>query len=127
MAVKFPKTIGACADALYALRQERAALQATMKTLEDKEAALCEHIIETLPKSEASGVAGKVARVAVVVKVVPTVTDWDVLYKYIGKTKSWDLLQRRVSAAAVSERWDDAKDVPGVGRFNAVTVTVNKL
>lgn len=124
---KFPRTIGACADALYKLRQQKGELKRTLDALEEKESALREHIIITLPKSEASGVAGKVARVAIVTKIVPTVTNWEKLYAYVGKTKSWDLLQRRVSTSAVTERWDEAKDVPGVGRFSAITVSVSKL
>ena len=38
-----------------------------------------------------------------------------------------DLLNRALNAAAVQERWDAGKSVPGVGTFNAVTVSVNKL
>ena len=61
-----------------------------MDEVEAEEKALKEHIIQTLPKSEASGVAGKVARVTVVTKDVPQVKDWDAFYKYVSKTKSFD-------------------------------------
>ena len=124
---KFPKALGACADKLYALRALRLAEQKRVDVIEAEESALREHIISTLPKSEASGVAGKVARVAVLTKTVAQVQDWDALYKYVARTKQFDLLQRRVSDAAVKARWEDGKAVPGVDKFNAVTVSVTKL
>jgi len=124
---KFPKTLGACADRLYKLRQTRLDEQKRVDAIAAEEAALREYIIDTLPKSQASGVAGQYARVSVVTKVVPQVEDWDKLYKYVARTKSWDLLQRRVASAAVQARWDDHKAVPGVGEFTVVSLSINKL
>ena len=98
---KIPKTLGACADALYKVRQERLNLQKMVDALSEQETALKDHIINTLPKSEASGVAGKTARVSVVTKEVPQVEDWDALYKHVVKTKHFELLQRRVSDAVI--------------------------
>ena len=60
---KFPKKIGTCADKLYKLRQDRLAQQKIVDALQEEESALKTHIINTLPKSEASGVSGKLARV----------------------------------------------------------------
>lgn len=124
---KPPKTLGACADRLYKLRLERAEAQKVADKIEEEEKALKEYIINTLPKSEASGVSGKVARVSVVVRIVPQVKDWSEFYKYVEKTKSFDLLQRRLSEKAVQERWDAGKRVAGVETFNVITVSVNKL
>ena len=124
---KFPKTIGACADKLYIIRQERLVQQKIVDALEEEEKALKEHIIATLPKSEAMGVAGKLARVTVVTKVVAQVKDWDAFYKYVLKTKSFDLLQRRLNDTAVKERWENKKTVAGVEPFQAVTISLNKV
>lgn len=124
---KFPPKMGACADKLYLLREKRLAMQKEVDAVEAEEKALKEHIIQTLPKSEASGVAGKVARVTVVSKTVPRVADWDKLYKFIKKTGSFDLLQRRLTDTAIQERWEAGKAVPGVETFNAVTVSLNKV
>ena len=125
--MKFPKTIGACADQLFKLRQKRIDMQKEVDEVAEEEKALKEHIIETLPKSQASGVAGKLARVSVVTKPVPQVEDWEAFYKHVARTKSFDLLQRRVSDGAVKERWEAGKKVPGVKVFNAVTISLNKL
>lgn len=124
---KFPKTMAACADQYYLLRERRLAEQKKVDAIEAEEKAIKEHIINTLPKSEASGVAGKVARVTVVKKVVAQVKDWDKFFKYIKKTGEFDLMQRRVSDSAVQERWEAGKTVAGVESFNALTLSVNKL
>ncbi|MBU6231493.1 hypothetical protein KGP36_02390 [Patescibacteria group bacterium] len=122
-----PETLGACADALYKAREERYALQKKVTEIEEYESALKEKLIRELPKGEASGVAGRVARVSVEGKPVPRVEDWDALLEHVRKTRGFDLLQRRVNDAAVRERWDDRKTVPGVAVFNATVVKINKL
>lgn len=124
---KFPKTMGACADRLYELRQKRLEEQKKVDLIEAEEKALKEHIIQNLPKSEASGVAGKLARVTIVTKVVPQVKDWDAFYKYVKKTGQFDLMQRRINDGAIKERWEAGKEIPGVEHFQAVTVSINKV
>jgi len=125
--IKMPKSLGACADRLYSLREIRLAKQKEVDALAAEETALKEHIIQTLPKSEASGVAGKLARVSVVTKQVPQVQDWDEFYKHLKKTGSFELLGRGISKAAIQERWEEGKQVPGVEAFGVVTVSINKL
>jgi hypothetical protein len=124
---KFPKALGACADKLFELRNKRLAEQKKVDEIAAEETALKNHIIENLPKSEASGVAGKLARVTVVTKQVPQVKDWDAFYKYVKKTGSFDLMQKRLTDAAIKERWEAGKEVPGVEHFNAVSVSINKV
>ncbi len=124
---KFPKALGACADKLFELRNKRLAEQKKVDEIAAEETALKNHIIENLPKSEASGVAGKLARVTVVTKQVPQVKDWDAFYKYVKKTGSFDLMQKRLTDAAIKERWEAGKEVPGVEHFNTVSVSINKV
>jgi hypothetical protein len=124
---KPPKTLAACADELYKTRELRLAAQKATDELQAKETALKEHLINNLPKSDASGVAGKLARVTVVTKPIPQVKDWDKLYKFIKKTGAFDLLQRRLTDTAIKERWDNGKEVPGVEPFNVVSISMNKV
>lgn len=124
---KWPKSMGLCADKLYTIRQERLAQQKIVDALEAEEKALKEHIINTLPKSETSGVAGKVARVTITSKNVPQVKDWDAFYKYVKKTGEFELMQKRLSDAAINERWEQGKKVPGVEAFNVTSVSLNKV
>lgn len=124
---KFPKTLAACADRLFELREKRLEEQKKVDAIEAEEKAVKEHLIQNLPKSEASGVAGKLCRVTVITKPVPQVQDWDKFYAYVGKTKSFDLLQRRLTDTAIKERWEAGKKIPGVEPFNVVTLSVNKV
>jgi hypothetical protein len=126
-AFKIPKTLGACADLLYTTREERLALQKQIDELAERESMLKEHVINNLPKSNATGVSGKVANVRVETKTIPQVQDWEKFYQYISKNKAFDLLQRRVNDKAIQERWEAKKTVAGVGTFDVVKVSCTKV
>ena len=121
-----PKTIGACADRLYELKELKSEAQKAVDKIEEERKALERHVIETLPKSAALGVAGKVARVTVVTKQVPQVKDYEPFYAFIKKNNRFDLLQKRLSEGAIKEIWDQGKTVPGVEAFTAVTISLTK-
>ena len=124
---KFPKSMAICADKLYELKNHRLSEQKKVDAIELEEKALKEYIIENLPKSEASGASGKIARVTVVTKEVPQVSDWDKFYAHIKKTGDFELLGRTISKAAIQDRWEHKKLVPGVETFQAVTISINKV
>jgi hypothetical protein len=124
---KFPKSIGSCADLLWNLQEKRRQAQRLVDAREEEEKALRAHIIEVLPKSETTGVSGKLANVQVQTKVVGTVEDWDALWKYILKTKSTDLIGKRLVQEAVDARWSENKVIPGVKSFNAIKLSLTKV
>lgn len=124
--LKLPKSLGACADLLYQTREKRLTMQKELDKVAKDEAAIREHIINNLPKSD-TGASGKLARVSVVTKQVPQVKDWDKFYAFVKKTGQFDLMQRRLSDGAIKERWENGKAVPGVEPFGAVSVSLNKL
>jgi hypothetical protein len=124
---KLPKTLGACADLLYTSRQDRLDVQHTVDDMKGFENRLKDHLIQELPKGEASGIAGKVARVTVVTKQVPTVEDWDKLYAYIKKKNAFDLLNRALNVAACTERLEAGEQIPGIGAFTRVDVSCQKV
>jgi len=122
-----PKTLGACADRLYAIKAEMSALNKKGEELDKERKAIQEHVINTLPKSNATGVAGKVANVKTMTVEVPQVKDWDVFYGYVRKTKRTDLLQRRLSEGAINEILDSGKKIPGVEPFPVVKISLTKV
>ena len=129
---KLPKSLATCADLLYETQQERYALQRAVDTLSAREAALREHLIQHLPKSDATGVAGKTARVTIVTKQVVSVTDFPAYFDFVVRSYKKNpgalaLIQRRVGDAAVKELWAAQKDVPGVTPLNVPTVSVTKV
>ena len=130
--IKLPKTLAGCADRLYEVRQLRLAKQREVEAFEKEESALREHLIQNLPKSQASGIAGKTARASIANKVVVQVTNWDEVYGYIVKNFKknpgvFALLQKRVGEAAVKEIWEAGKKVPGTQPLEVPTVSLNKL
>lgn len=125
--MKTPKTIGEAADLLYKTKAKRLAKQKEVEALEAEEVQLKEYIIKTLPKSNASGVAGRVARVTVTTKEVVQVEDWPKFYKYVKANDAWDLLQRRVAPKAVEDRLEADEKIPGVKLFKLPTVSLNKV
>jgi len=66
-----PRSAAEAADMFYNTRAERLELQHQIDDLAARETALKEFFINSLPKSQASGIAGKVARVQLGAKVVP--------------------------------------------------------
>lgn len=125
--MKFPKELGACADLLYKLKAERLAMAKVLEAKEKEEKALKEHIIATLPKSKASGVAGKVARVTVTTKEIPQVEDWPKFYAYVKRHNRFDLMQRRVAEKAVNDMLEEGEKVPGIKVFKTPVVGLNKV
>lgn len=122
-----PKAIGAAADRMYEVRQARYQMQKVVDRLQSEETALAEYLIRNVPKSEASGVAGRLARATINKKTKPRVVDWDKLWTYILKNKATDMLQRRVSDEAIQSRWEAKKQVPGVESIEIVSVSLNKV
>jgi hypothetical protein len=121
-----PPTAAECADLLYKARERRLELDHESERVKGLESKLQDWFITNLSTKQ-TGVAGQVARVQVEPKNVPQVEDWDKLYAYIKRTGAWELLQRRLGEAAVKERWDAKKQVPGVTVFHAKKVSCVKL
>lgn len=122
-----PENLATCVDKYYQVREYRLAQQKLVDEIEEYEKALRENLIENIPKSDMTGVAGKLARATIDIKEIPRVENWDDLYKHISRTKSWELLGRKVGEAAVKERWASGKTVPGVRKFKTRVVRINKV
>lgn len=124
---KLPKTLAECADLAYSLREERLAINRQAEEIAKKETQLREHIIKNLPKSQASGVSGKVANAKVITDVVPTVKDKAKFLAYVKKTGAFDLITSSMNAKAVKERWDAKKKVPGIEPYDVVKLSLTKV
>lgn len=124
---------GAVVDLLYDLRGISKMLGNLSAPFDDivqpKLRELDEHFINTLAVGESSGIQGHVARVQVTESLIPIVKpeDWPKVWAHIKKTGDWELVNRAINRAAVIERWNDKKQVPGVGKFMAKKVSCTKL
>lgn len=123
---KIPDTLGACADFLHDIREERYRLQKLVAAQEEKETAIKEHILRSLSDSE-GGAVGLRYRATKERKSKPVVRDWDALWKYIYRNKSSEFLQRRLSDGAIQERWDAGKKIPGVESFQYISLSLTKV
>ena len=119
-------TLGEAADRLYSTRQARYAKQKEVDILQEEETRLKDFIINTMPKTD-TGAQGRIARVTIRTEVVPQVVDWERFYKYVSRTRAWEMLQRRVASTAIKERWEAGRKVPGVEQFQKVDVGLNKV
>ena len=128
---KLPKTLAACADLLYKTREARYLLQRQAEGLEALETQLKERFIMELPKSLASGIAGRTARVQLSTKLVPRITEdnggWPKFYKYVAANQRFDLLQRRLSEGAIKTMWEEGEEVPGVEQYGIVQVSCTAI
>lgn len=126
--IKLPTKLAAVADLLWSTRQERLAMAKKLDELKRVERSCEDLLINKLPKDDATGVAGSLARATIEVDAVPIIVDEKKLMAYVNKTGETDLLQKpKLSSTAVRLRWDNKKSVPGVGVFNAVKVHLNKV
>lgn len=114
-------------DELWRTRKERLDLSKKVEDLQKKESELRLSILDVLGKSRASAVGGKLARAEMEPKTIPVIKDWDALYQHIGKTKSFDLLQRRIAESAVRERWENKKEVPGIAAEVVAVLGLHKV
>lgn len=123
-----PKKPAECADLLYQLREERHALQRRADRLKEAETALSDFFINTLPRSDATGIAGRVARVQIEIKPVPQVADWDRLYAYIKANDAFELVQRRLGEGAAKELLDAGEGAKaGLTVFQAKKISCTRL
>lgn len=121
-----PKTLGACADLLFTTREVRLKMEKEVAKVAARESEIREHLIRELPKADASGVSGKIARATRSEKIVAQVKDWPLFYAYIKKSGNFAMLQRRIGDAAIQEQWENKKKVPGVEPFTVVSISLGK-
>ena len=104
----FPKSMGACADMLFELTKKRLDADKVAAALKEREQALKEHIINSMPVDSSGGV-GKHHTVKITKKTKYQVKDWPAYWAYVAKWKAWDLLQKRIGEQALEARIEDGK------------------
>lgn len=110
----FAKTLGGVADQLYRLRNERLALQEKVDAMRHKEKALREHALSLLAHERAESARGKSATITKVVRDVPSVQDWDKVYRWVKEHDALDLFERRIHRQAWRDRVEEEGPVSGI-------------
>jgi hypothetical protein len=55
----------------------------------------------------------------------PVAVEWVEIWGYIRETGEFDLLHRRIANLAVKARWEDGKEIPGVGKQEIFKLSVS--
>lgn len=121
------KKLAELADSYNASRIRRLAKQKEVEALAEDEKELKQKLIDGLLAGKATGIAGKTVNASIVYKDIIQVEDWDAYYANILKSKSFDLLQKRVNDAAVKARLEDGKKVPGIKIAQVITISLEKV
>ena len=120
-------TLGKAIDTLWALREEKRAAEAITKTIEVKIAAAESILFERLDAEDTTSGKGKTASVSVSSNTSFNITDFDEFAKYVGKTKFFHLFERRVSATAAREIFEQKGSLPGLTPFTKRRINLSTL
>ena len=125
--IKVPENIGAAVDLLDTLRDERLRIGAELAHVKEKEDFVEAAIFNKFGKQDLEGARGKQAQASISRRESPRIEDDQRFFAYVKRTGQIDLLQRRLSSEAVKERWKAGKEVPGVGKFTKIELSLTKL
>lgn len=117
------------ADIWFSTYTERLAADKVAAKLKTQEEAAKALLLEQMRMQGLTAIGGAKVRVGMdpTPDYQPHIKDWEVFYKYILKTKDFSLLERRPGRAAIKERWEDGKEVPGVEKFPVYKLTRNEV
>ena len=125
--MKFPTKLGACVDKAYTLRAERLEIEKQAEAIKTQEEAIKQHIIATFSKADIDGAKGKVASASVTRSVKASVKDWPTVQKWIEAHDAWDLMTKSINNKAYRDRLEAGEEIPGVERFDTVTLSLTKI
>ncbi len=123
-----PSSIGRCADLYAEVRETRLAMDKEVAIVKKRESEIREHIISNLSKSEDTGASGLKYRAQIVLKRTYKVSEWGILYSWIRKNDRFDMLQKRLSEAAVGDFVDqEGRPLPGTEVVQVPEVSIKKI
>lgn len=117
-----PKELGMLADQYWAAYNKRINSERAAKELKGIESKLYAQLVTELQTQELTSVGGHDVRLTLTRSTEPVVKDWAAVYAYMVAHDDFSLMQKRLAAPAVKERWEAGEQIPGVETF-----VVNKL
>lgn len=106
--------LAALVDEYDAARDTRLAADREAESLKKDETALADRIVAELNSQGVRYAAGTVKRVKLTPQSKPKAEDWPLFYLYMKEEGAFDLLQKRLSEAAIKERTEDGIVIPGI-------------
>ncbi len=125
-----PETLGECIDMAYKARTARLeyerAVEEEVSRLKAAEERINTHILEKFSKGDIEGAKGKLATASLNRVTVADVKDWTAFFKWVAKTDSWDMIQKRANDKAYRDRLEAKVKVPGVVPFSKTKLSLTK-
>lgn len=109
---------------LLVIRAEKAAVQAELKEANEMEEEAERAILDAMDAAGVEAVKNGDAHVRKTITQQPQLENYEDFMDYVLKNDAFDMLQKRLSAPAVRERWEAGEVVPGVTAFTKVGLTV---
>ena len=122
-----PQPLGSMIDELSQIREQRRELAAQDADLGKTYDALKERIKLRLLTEGADMARGHEASASLTYTVVPTVKNWEALYKFILETNQLHLLEKRVATGAFRELNSAGSVVPGVEPFTKIDINLRNI
>lgn len=94
--------------------------------LKKSEDTLKQSIIAIMKAGNGAMLGKDASRVTLTSKSKPVVDDWNQLYSYIRRNDAFELLHRRLTEAAVTEREEAGEVIPGISHFPIDDITITK-
>jgi hypothetical protein len=108
-------------------RTKRLALDKEAAGFKEIEEAYKEELIYRMVQTNVGALASTSHVVKMKTVDKPTPKNWTLLQNFITETGAWELVQHRLSEAAIRERWEAGETVPGVEKFLVYSVNLSKL
>lgn len=122
-----PKTPPAVGTVIDRAHRARAAYRKAASVAEALKKKLDEHEDEVLRALQGAKIdmgRGKLGAASITRIDMPQADDWVVIYDWVIRNKAPELLQRRISKEAWSERLKDGERIPGIKTFTKVGVSL---
>lgn len=111
-------------DSWGTARTNRLAEAKKVEALEVTEKKLKALVIAKMMESKQTSTGGQKYGANYSRKEKPTTGDWQKLYAYIKENDAFDLLQKRLTETAVTARWEDGEEIPGIVKFPVDDITM---
>lgn len=115
------------ADEYWSARSQRLELEKQIKPIKEREDGLQAAILDAMTKLQVTAIGGTLVQLTTKTTYEPTVEDWPSFYSYIKETGEFDLLYRRVNAAAVKQRWEEGLSITGVQKFPVTKLSKHEV
>lgn len=124
-------TVGANIDAMWALREQKRALEADVKVITEKLEAYEGGLMDILETEGMVKATGAFATVSISESIIATVEGgdegWKLFHAFIKKTGYFHLLHKRISDEAYRELLRAGKKIPGLQPFTKKRLNLRAL